>query len=190
MAVPPPQKNNLRSDLKKRRDAFVSKLNFDQIQRHHNALCEQVLVQLEQSAIVAAYIPIGSEIGTMPLIAALQRAGRTLALPHVTSRIDTPRFLLWGGDDPLVEGLFGLRQPRDDAPSVVPDTILAPLLGFDQALNRIGYGAGHYDRAFAVYPQARRIGLAWAVQQCDQLPTDLWDIPLHAVATEKDWITA
>jgi 5-formyltetrahydrofolate cyclo-ligase len=190
MAVPPPQKKNLRRELKNRRDIFVSSLNFCNFEMYCSALSDRIIGGIEDSAIIAAYVPIASEIGTMSLIGALHRLGRTVALPHVTSRVDTPRFLAWGAEDPLIDGPFGLRQPRGDAPTVSPDVILAPLLGFDNSLNRIGYGAGHYDRAFAVYPQARRIGLAWAVQQCDQLPTDLWDIPLHAVATEKDWITA
>ena len=189
MAVPPPQKNNLRRELKNRRDIFVSALYFTHFEMYYRALSDRIIGEIEDSAIIAAYVPIASEIGTMSLIGALHRLGRTVALPHVTSRADTPRFLAWGADDPLVDGPFGLQQPRADAHAVSPDVILAPLLGFDNALNRIGYGAGHYDRAFAVHTQARRIGLAWAVQQCEQLPTDSWDIPLHAVATEKDWIT-
>ena len=87
-------------------------------------------------------------------------------------------------------GAFGLLQPRSDAEEVSPDLILAPLVGFDRALRRIGQGAGFYDRAFARLPDARRIGLAWSVQEVDALPTDPWDVPLHAVATEREWIGA
>jgi 5-formyltetrahydrofolate cyclo-ligase len=70
---------------------------------------------------------------------------------------------------------------------VRPDIILTPLLGFDHLLHRLGQGAGHYDRAFAALPGARRIGVAWSVQHVDPLPTDPWDVPLHAVITEQGW---
>jgi 5-formyltetrahydrofolate cyclo-ligase len=124
----------------------------------------------------------------LPLLEALADAGRVTALPHVKSRQDTPRFLVWKPGDALTDGPFGLKQPFYDACEVSPDVILTPLLGFDFALNRIGYGAGHYDRAFAAHPDATRIGLAWAIQQCDALPVDPWDVSLHAVATETGWI--
>lgn len=83
---------------------------------------------------------------------------------------------------------MGLRQPDADASEVSPDLILTPLLAFDAALNRLGYGAGHYDRAFAANMAARRVGVAWDAQQVDSLPVDSWDVPLHAVATETSWM--
>ena len=85
-------------------------------------------------------------------------------------------------------GPFGLLQPPGDAEEVVPDLILTPLVAFDRTLARLGQGAGHYDRAFARFPNARRIGVAFSVQQVDRLPTDPWDMPLHAIITEREWI--
>jgi 5-formyltetrahydrofolate cyclo-ligase len=71
---------------------------------------------------------------------------------------------------------------------VAPDLILTPLVAFDRSLARLGQGAGHYDRAFARYPLARRIGVAFSVQEVERLPTDAWDVPLHAIVTEREWI--
>ena len=79
-------------------------------------------------------------------------------------------------------------SPPRDAGAVIPDIILVPLIGFDRGLHRLGQGAGYYDRASATLPDARRIGLAWSVQEWPALPQDDWDVPLHAVATERDWI--
>jgi 5-formyltetrahydrofolate cyclo-ligase len=62
------------------------------------------------------------------------------------------------------------------------------LLAFDARLHRLGYGAGFYDRAFVALPGARRVGLAWSIQQVLTIADDRWDIALHAVATEKNWI--
>lgn len=144
--------------------------------------------RLHAGAIVAGYRPIGGEADPAPLVRAARDAGCRIALPHVTTRAAPIRFLAWDGVGPLVDGPFGLRQPADDAVEVRPDVILTPLLGFDAAGNRLGQGAGHYDRAFAAHPHAWRVGVAWLVQQVDSLPVDPWDMPLHAIATESHWI--
>lgn len=153
-------------------------------------LAERVMGEVGDARTVAVYLPIGSEIDTLQLIDRLMARDVRIALPHVRGRRDTMRFLAWALGDPLPEGPMGLRQPESDAPEVSPDLILTPLLAFDAALNRLGYGAGHYDRAFAANMAARRVGIAWASQRVDALPIDPWDVPLHAVATETDWIAA
>ena len=144
---------------------------------------------LHPNAIVAFYVPTGSEADPKPHADAALAAGCTLALPHVVDRALPLRFLRWNAGDPLVEGPFGLRQPESDAETCDPSIILTPLVGFDRAGNRLGQGAGHYDRAFAAHPQAIRVGIAWSMQEVDALSADPWDVPLHHIATEKEWIT-
>lgn len=144
--------------------------------------------RLRPGLIVASYRPLGSEADPAPLADAARAAGCTLALPHVTTRAAPLRFLSWDPAQPLERGAFGLLQPAADAPEVSPDIILTPLVGFDDAGNRLGQGAGHYDRAFAAHPDAWRVGIAWSVQRVAALPADPWDMPLHAIATESDWI--
>jgi len=95
------------------------------------------------------------------------------------------RFLAWQLGEPLVDGPFNLRQPDPASPEVEPDVILTPLVGFDRRLNRLGQGAGHYDRAFARYEAAWRVGVAWSVQEVPAIPADIWDVPLHAIITEE-----
>lgn len=153
-------------------------------------LAERIIAELDGARTVALYLPIGSEIDTLPLIDRLAARHVRIALPHVRGRRDTMRFLSWAPGDSLPGGPMGLRQPDADAPEVSPDLILTPLLAFDAALNRLGYGAGHYDRAFAAHKDARRVGIAWNLQWVDALPVDSWDVPLHAVATEANWMTA
>ena len=99
------------------------------------------------------------------------------------------RFLAWETEAALVAGPHGLSQPAAHAIELRPDIILTPLLAFDAKLNRLGQGAGYYDRAFERFPDAWRIGVAWSVQQVAELPTEPWDIPLHAVVTEQGWIS-
>ncbi|MBJ6121304.1 5-formyltetrahydrofolate cyclo-ligase [Sphingomonas mollis] len=143
-------------------------------------------VRLSPGLIVASYVAMGGEVDPTPLARAAADAGCRLALPHVVDRPTPIRFLAAGGT--LVEGPFGLRQPGVDAAELAPDIILTPLVGFDRRGNRLGQGAGHYDRAFAAYPAAWRVGIAHAVQELPLLIPDPWDIPLHAILTEQEWI--
>jgi 5-formyltetrahydrofolate cyclo-ligase len=67
---------------------------------------------------------------------------------------------------------------------MTPDFILVPLLAFDANGNRLGYGAGYYDRTFAALPNAFRLGCAFAAQEFGEIPVGPEDVMLHAVATE------
>ena len=98
------------------------------------------------------------------------------------------RFLRWTGKA-LVSGPFGIEQPSADSPALTPDIVLTPLLAFDRSGRRLGQGAAYYDRTFARLPDAWRVGVAWSVQEVECIPVDPWDVPLHAIATEKEWIT-
>ena len=139
---------------------------------------------------MASYVPVGSEADPSAFARAATEAGCVIALPHVVSLKQPIRFLAWDTEAALAAGPYGLSQPAETAIELQPDIILTPLLGFDRALNRIGQGAGHYDRAFAAFPDAWRVGVAWSVQQVDALETDAWDVPLHAIVTETEWITS
>ena len=112
-----------------------------------------------------------------------------IALPVTVDRATPIAFLPHDDECEIVDGPFGLRQPVARDKGVAPDIILTPLVAFDRRGNRVGQGAGHYDRAFAAYPRAWRIGIAWSVQEIAACPADAWDVPLHAIATEKEWIT-
>jgi 5-formyltetrahydrofolate cyclo-ligase len=142
------------------------------------------LARLLPGMIVATYCAVGSEADPTSLAAAAAERGCRLALPHVVDRATPIRFLAWEIGAPLEQGPFGLHQPPLSNPEVAPDIILTPLIGYDARLNRLGQGAGHYDRAFARYPDAWRCGVAWSVQQVPALPADVWDVPLHAIVTE------
>lgn len=144
--------------------------------------------RLGNAGVIAAYLPLPGEADPTALVAAACAAGYRLALPHVTARDDPMRFLAWSPGDPLHHGPFGLHQPAQDAPVLIPDIVLTPLVAFDARLNRLGQGAGYYDRVLAALPAVLRIGVAWSMQRVDRLPVDPWDVPLHGVITERGWI--
>ena len=147
----------------------------------------EFLANLAHGLTVASYVPVGGEADPHHLARAAVEAGCRIALPHVTSREEELRFLAWDTEAALAPGPFGLSQPELTAAELAPDLILTPLVGFDAAGNRLGQGAGHYDRAFARFPDALRIGIAFDVQQTDSLQPDPWDVPLHAIVTESGW---
>ncbi|WEK00281.1 MAG: 5-formyltetrahydrofolate cyclo-ligase [Candidatus Sphingomonas phytovorans] len=152
-------------------------------------LTPALLARLEHGLTVASYVPMGSEADPSPLAHAAVERGCAIVLPHVTLRSEPMRFLAWDSEAALIPGPFGLSQPHHEAAAMAPDIILTPLLAFDSTLNRLGQGAGYYDRAFTQFPDAWRVGVAWSVQQVESLPHDPWDVPLHAIITERDWIT-
>ena len=173
----------LRASARATRDAFVATspppIGAD----------ERFTVRLSPGLVVATYVPLGSEADPLLLTTAALAAGCTLALPEVIDRATPLRFRVSDPGESLVPGPFGLRNPPAHAREVTPDIILTPLLAFDARLNRLGQGAGHYDRAFAAHPLAWRLGVAWSAQQLEALPADAWDVPLHAIITEDRWWT-
>jgi 5-formyltetrahydrofolate cyclo-ligase len=176
-------KRVLRAQMRAERDDFAS-------------VCDAAIAppapfleRLAPDLVVASYIATGSEADPSMLAAAARAAGCTIALPHVTGRESPIRFLAWDADAGLEDGPFGLKQPTASGAEVTPDIILTPLLAFDDALNRLGQGAGHYDRAFAAHPCAWRLGVGWSCQHLLLIEPDPWDVPLHAVVTEKGMVS-
>ena len=135
--------------------------------------------------VYAAYFPIRSEISPLPLIAALHDAGQPTAMPVTPAEGHPLSFRLWAVGDTLEDGPYGTRQPPVGDPPVLPNVILAPLLAFDTAGWRLGYGGGFYDRTIADFAarghKTSVIGLAYDGQKQDKVPVGPYDMPLNAV---------
>ena len=134
---------------------------------------------------VAGYVAIGSEIDPEPLMRRLARAGGELSLPRVEPD-GTMTYRRWSFGEPLEQGPFSLMEPHAEAPLARPTLILTPLLAFDRAGNRLGYGKGHYDRAIAGLRETGRAfacALAYGAQMLDTLPAEAHDQPLDWAVT-------
>jgi 5-formyltetrahydrofolate cyclo-ligase len=149
----------------------------------------QLMAMLSDCNVVASYAAMGGEADPLAINRALYAQGKTIALPVIGDDDETLTFHRWTPDSVMEEGSFAIPIPQTLSAPLIPDAFLVPLLGFDRACNRLGQGKGHYDRCFEVYPDALRIGIAWAVQELPAVPTDPWDVPLHAIASDKDWFT-
>lgn len=184
-------KQQLRNDLRARRRGFVMALRDEgRLDQALLAMTDRIIAHAGDARSIAAYWPIGAEADTRPLLSRLTAGSRTVGLPYIESPDSSMRFLRWRPDESLEPGAHGLLQPRPDAEPLHPDLIVTPLLGFDRRLMRLGQGAGYYDRLFAQWPDIRRIGLAWSVQEVEEAPADPWDVALHGIATEIEWIAA
>lgn len=185
-----PDKNALRLAARASRSAFVAGLDAMAHRLAFRALPSPLRTLLEGRTCIALYAPVNDEAPALRLAEILIAHGKTLCLPRVVDRIGTMEFRAWSPGDELEHGPFDTRHPAADAPLCHPDAIIAPLLAFDARLMRLGQGGGYYDRAFARYEDALRIGLAWSVQQVEAVPAEPWDVPLHLVVTERSLLEA
>ena len=138
-----------------------------------------------KGAIVAGYAAVRGEADPFPLMAALANQGHALCLPQ--TRGDSLVFRAWKPGDPLVVGRFNIPEPDDKARERRPDLVLVPLLAFDASGQRLGYGAGYYDRYLRAARSKRTIsaiGIAYAGQELTDLPHEESDEALDAVVTE------
>ncbi len=148
-------------------------------------------VELPAGTVVAGYAPIGSELDPLPLLRAFAAKGAALALPVVIARDHALIFRAFAPGDVLVRGAYGIFQPSSDAAEVDPDIVLVPLAAFDRAGHRIGYGRGYYDRTLQGLRAMKKltaIGLAFAVQEIDLVPSLAHDEQLDCVLTERGLI--
>jgi len=188
MTIPAADRTLLRASLRARRKAFVAALPSSVRNLAFRVLPSPVTALLPPDARIALYRPVGSEAPTDRIAETLFDLGFPLCLPRLGMKAEDPHhmdFAAWTPDDMLVPGPTRIPQPDFGAESVVPDIVFTPLVGFDDALNRLGQGAGHYDRAFERLQDVLKIGLAWSCQQVEALPIESWDVPLDMIVTEQ-----
>ena len=144
----------------------------------------EVVMQRCGNGIYAAYLSIHSELSPLPLVAALAEMGIVTALPVTPPPGNPLTFYRWAPGMRLDDGPYNTKQPPLNGESVIPDVILAPMLAFDAGCWRLGYGGGFYDRSIATLRESGHevvvIGIAFAGQQVDKVPTGPYDMALDA----------
>jgi 5-formyltetrahydrofolate cyclo-ligase len=136
--------------------------------------------------VFSAYRPIGDELDPSAAYAALCAEGATGCLPVVLGKGRPLAFRRWLPGEALEVGSFKVEIPRVDVPAT-PDLLIVPLLAFDRAGYRLGYGGGFYDRTLAMLRAqgpVRAIGLAFAAQEVPEAPREPTDAPLDLIVTE------
>jgi 5-formyltetrahydrofolate cyclo-ligase len=148
-------------------------------------------VGVAPGTVVSGFSVLGNEINPVPLMRKFADAGAQLALPVVAGRGEPLIMRAWNFGEPLVPGVWGIRVPTDEAPVVDPDLLIVPLLAFDRRGHRIGYGAGYYDMTLTALRAKKSIvaiGIGFAAQEVDAVPTSPRDARLDLMLTEKEVI--
>jgi 5-formyltetrahydrofolate cyclo-ligase len=148
-------------------------------------------IAIKPGAIVSGFSSLKSEINPVPLMRKLADRGAQLALPVVAGKGKPLVMRAWSFGEPLDSGVWGIREPKADAPELAPDILIVPLLAFDRTGNRIGYGAGYYDMTIAKLRAMKpvvAIGVAYAAQEIAEVPVTPRDARLDLVLTEREII--
>lgn len=180
-----------RRDLRRRRRALDPEFRLDAALSIARYLTAGLL--LRRISRLAGYVAADAEADPGPFLAAARFRKRRVYLPVVgASGSGRLRFTETGAGQPLSPNRFGIPEPLSGA-VVSPlflDLVLVPLVGVDDQGNRIGMGAGFYDRTFqflngrAGWRKPRLVGVAYECQRVARLAPSPWDVPLDAVVTE------
>ncbi len=136
---------------------------------------------------VSAYWPFRGETDLRPLMGKVAARGARTALPVCIKRAAPMIFRAWTQGDPLERGVWNIPVPTETADIVIPDIVISPVVGFDSANYRLGYGGGYFDRTLAdlsVKPLVIGVGYA-----CAKMPTicpQPHDIPMDMIVTEGE----
>ncbi len=149
-------------------------------------------IPLLENAVVALYHPIRDELDTEPLLDGLIDNAAKITLPVTPKRKGPLSFRAFSPGDALEKGAYGVMTPLETAPTVYPDIVVAPMLGFTRGGVRLGYGGGYYDRTLAHFRDightALAVGYAYGAQEVDALPSTPLDQPLDWIVTEREAI--
>ncbi len=183
-----PEKTRLRREAIDRRESMAGRAaaSRDVIQRI------AALPEWEAAAVVSAFVGVGSEVETVPLIERALAAGKRVAVPWVSGR-ELRLFDLRDLRD-LAPAPFGLLEParelRADPSRLIEaaavDLFVVPGLAFDRAGGRLGHGRGYYDGLLAgARPAAFFVAAAFECQLVEAVPMETRDVAVHAIATER-----
>ena len=174
----------LRAEALARRDAMPTELQIEIALLMVDCVSG---IQFDPGTSISGFLPIRSELYARPLMSELRKSGARLCLPAVISKTEIV-FRSFERQGELVPAGFGTLAPPKDAAVLDPQIMLVPLSAFDGRGHRIGYGAGHYDRAIAKLIDKnmppRLIGLGFNCQQVEHVPDEAHDRPLEAIITE------
>lgn len=138
-----------------------------------------------QDRVMSMYWPIKGEPDLRPLMHKLHAAGVIIALPLVEIKAAPLVFRLWTPATKMVRGDWNIPVPPPDAAVLTPDISLAPLVGWDSARYRLGYGGGYFDRTLAsLAPQPFKIGVGYASAKLATIYPQPHDIAMDVIVTE------
>jgi len=171
-----------------RRECIAARLAMPALQRAaHEARIQALLLEwfaLQPAGSVGFCWPIRAEVDCRPVILRLLATGWQAAMPVVLERDAPMQFRAWDPKVPMTQDPHGIPVPASTAVAV-PTVLLLPLVAYDAAGYRLGYGGGYFDRTLA-HADVRPVtlGIGYAISHVDSIHPAAHDIPLDAVVTE------
>ncbi len=153
-------------------------------------ICENIITSrlFASASVLYAYYPLGNEVDVRPVIREAWRQGKRVAFPKVFG--DEMSYYEVSSFEELEVGTFGVMEPREEHPvdqrcAGERTLVLTPGIAFDRNGNRMGFGKGYYDRHFSVTRDCVLLGVAYAFQVTDRLPSGEFDVPVSWLVTEE-----
>jgi 5-formyltetrahydrofolate cyclo-ligase len=141
------------------------------------------LIPADCGAIISVYWPIRAEPDLRPWMRAKCEQGIRVSLPVAVALRQPLVFREWRPDAPLARGLWRIPYPADGI-EVIPSVMLAPLVGFDSACYRLGYGGGFFDRTLAgMAAKPLVIGLGYPEALMRTIFPQPYDVPMDWIVT-------
>jgi 5-formyltetrahydrofolate cyclo-ligase len=159
-----------------------------EIEEKSTCICTVLKKFLDGVDPIMVYVSKPLEVNTRHLIEHLIASRGRIIVPVIEQETVSLRLSWLENPLVLVESTFHVHEPIGNEIPARPEDVkvaIVPVLGFDRKGNRIGYGAGYYDRFLARYPDIIRIGLAFACQELSALPCEDNDIKMDLVVTEN-----
>ena len=174
------RKQSLRKRMRERRRA----LSAAEQASHASAVSTPLRLASEYGDTVGVYLVRDGEVDLTPLIEVCWQREIAVAVPVIDRR--DLRFAAYRRGEPMRSNRFGIAEPA--APAwCTPTLILAPLVAFDAAGQRLGMGGGYYDRYLRAHPDLDGVGVAHECQRVASVPVADNDVALRAVVTECGW---
>jgi 5-formyltetrahydrofolate cyclo-ligase len=162
----------------------------------YSGACDLILAALEDRfppgalTLLGAYWPIRGEPDPMPYLERVLESGAAVALPAIVEPRQPLQFRPWTPTTPMQAGPLQIPHPAQ-GPSVTPGALLIPLVGFDAAGHRLGYGGGYYDRTLtALEPRPIAIGLGFELGRLATLRPATHDAAMDYIFTEAGLVVA
>jgi 5-formyltetrahydrofolate cyclo-ligase len=136
---------------------------------------------------LGGYYPSNYEIDDLEVLELFAEKNYNISLP-IIRKSNQMDFFKWTKNDPLKINKYGIPEPVSSK-IFYPDILLVPLVGYDNGLNRLGYGGGFYDRYIAKIKKKKNIitiGLAFSNQKIKSIPVNQYDKKLNYIITEKE----
>ncbi len=166
-------------------DVPANFIRFDQARRDGIASRLDLAIGKVSGRIVSGYWPFRGEPDLRNwAIKIIERGGR-IALPVVIRKGWPLEFRVWRPGDPLERGVWNILVPSR-GPSVLPDVVIAPVVGFDAANYRLGYGGGFFDRTLAaMHRRPLVVGVGYAGSRLRTIYPQPHDIPMDVIVTDE-----